>query len=476
MTVSGASARAARAARATGRFFARTGRGVAVAGRSVGRAARRATTASGAGRSGLANLIELSAVNSAGDALVAVALAGTLFFDVPVDEARGRVALYLLVTMAPFAVVAPFVGPALDRMRSGRRYAIAGTMALRGVLCWALAGAVIHQDVVTLFPAAFGVLVLNRAYGVSRSSTTPRLLPAEITLVTANARCSLAGLVAAALAAPVGFGLAQLTGPAWVLRIATIVFLFGAVLGVRLPRHADSPEVDPAGVEAEEGTGGAAMQSFRRMRELVRNMGPVVAEALRANIALRVFSGFLIFYLAFLLREARFTDIRPELVVTILAAAAGIGGFVGTGVGAWVRSRAPQFIVLATLALATGVAAAAAVLFGLAGAIAVAFVAALTHTLGKLAQDALIQREVPEEVRSSTFGLTETFQQVAWVVGGGVGLAVSLVPSGTFGLGLAAVGLGVTLVVLMVGRGRRLHRVRRSMGEHVASGAPPAAP
>lgn len=168
MTVSGAWARVAGVARTTGRFFAGAGRGAANAGRSVGRTARRATTASGAGRSGLANLIELSAVNSAGDALVAVALAGTLFFDVPVDEARGRVALYLLVTMAPFAIVAPLVGPALDRMRSGRRYAIAGTLALRGVLCWALAGAVITGDSVTLFPAAFGVLVLNKAYSVSR--------------------------------------------------------------------------------------------------------------------------------------------------------------------------------------------------------------------------------------------------------------------------------------------------------------------
>src|SRR5690242_18447106 len=57
----------------------------------------------------------------AGDTLVTMALAGSLFFGVKPDAARSKVALYLLLTMAPFAAVAPLVGPALDRSRGGRR-------------------------------------------------------------------------------------------------------------------------------------------------------------------------------------------------------------------------------------------------------------------------------------------------------------------------------------------------------------------
>ena len=95
------------------------------------RGVRRVTHAKGAGESGLGRLIELHAVNTAGDAMVAVALANTLFFSVPTGEARGRVALYLLITMAPFAVMAPIIGPLLDRFRHGRRYAIAATMLAR---------------------------------------------------------------------------------------------------------------------------------------------------------------------------------------------------------------------------------------------------------------------------------------------------------------------------------------------------------
>src|SRR5262249_50857527 len=75
----------------------------------AGRGVRRMAHAKGAGESGLGRLIELHGVNTAGDAMVAVALANTLFFSVPVGEARGRVALYLVITMAPFALVAPVI-------------------------------------------------------------------------------------------------------------------------------------------------------------------------------------------------------------------------------------------------------------------------------------------------------------------------------------------------------------------------------
>src|SRR6266571_3761693 len=165
--------------------FSRLGRSVRGPGRRPGRQWRETGDAAahpgGAGRTGLANLIELSAASSLADAFVAVALAGTLFFSASVDQARGRVALALLITMAPFAVLAPLIGPMLDRVQQGRRFILAGTLLARGLLCWGMSGAVQHNDAVTLLPAAFGVLVLQKAFGVTRSAIAPRLLPAEIT-------------------------------------------------------------------------------------------------------------------------------------------------------------------------------------------------------------------------------------------------------------------------------------------------------
>jgi hypothetical protein len=57
---------------------------------------------------------------------VSVALANTLFFAVPLGEARDKVALYLVMTMAPFALLSPLVGPILDRTRGAYRLAIIG--------------------------------------------------------------------------------------------------------------------------------------------------------------------------------------------------------------------------------------------------------------------------------------------------------------------------------------------------------------
>ena len=54
-------------------------------------------------------LARVHAFSVATDTLVTVSLAGTLFFSIPSGAARDKVALYLVLTMAPFAVVAPLL-------------------------------------------------------------------------------------------------------------------------------------------------------------------------------------------------------------------------------------------------------------------------------------------------------------------------------------------------------------------------------
>lgn len=68
---------------------------------------QRAATADGADKSGLTALTWPTVANFAVDAAMAVALANTLFFAAATGESKGRVALYLLITIAPFAVIAP---------------------------------------------------------------------------------------------------------------------------------------------------------------------------------------------------------------------------------------------------------------------------------------------------------------------------------------------------------------------------------
>ena len=53
-----------------------------------------------------------------------VALADSFFFDVDPDAARSRILLFLLVSFTPFLVIAPLVGPMIDRIRGGRRFVV----------------------------------------------------------------------------------------------------------------------------------------------------------------------------------------------------------------------------------------------------------------------------------------------------------------------------------------------------------------
>jgi MFS family permease len=398
------------------------------------RGVRRATHAQGAGESGLGRLIELHGVQTAGDAMVAVALANTLFFSVPVGEARSRVALYLLITMAPFAVMAPVVGPLLDRFRHGRRYAMAGTMLARAFAAWVLAGAVAGNEL-SLYPAAFATLVASKAYTVSRSATVPRLLPKGGSLVAANSRISLAGIVSGAFGAGVA-ALLALAGPQWPLRAAFAVFLTAMVLALRLPSQVDSTVGETPTTFSLDDTGPIPRKT---------SVGPAVVTALRANGSLRAFSGFLIMFFAFLLREDPIGGLDETVAIALVAAGATVGSTTGTTIGARLRTRAPEAVIIVVLVVASVAAFAGSFFYGVVTVVAVAAAAGLAQSLGKLSLDAIVQRDVREAVRTSAFARSETLLQLSWVVGGGIGIALPL--DGRLGLGLACLGL-VTMLVL----------------------------
>ncbi|WP_184942698.1 MFS transporter [Kitasatospora kifunensis] len=420
----------------------------------TGRRIRKATSADGAGESGLAKLIELHALNSFGDMLITIALASTIFFSVPTSEARGRVALYLLVTMAPFALLAPVIGPLLDRLPHGRRAAMAMAMLTRAVLAWTMAGSIADGNL-TLYPEALGCLVASKAYGVVRSVVVPRLKPARVTLVKANSRVTLAGLLATGLAAGVG-GLLHLAGPSWPLRGAFLVFVIGTLMAFHLPHQVDSakgeqravlhanPPADPYTEPADSAAPTQGEEAALRPKGTLRTVGPAVILGLRAVAALRGLSGFLTLFLAFLLRVAPVGGVSPTVGLGLLAVAAGGGNALGSVFGSWLRSRGSEATITAMLLLATGAAAAAAIWYNLVTVLAVAAVAGIAASLAKLALDSLIQRDVPEAVRTSTFARSETLMQLCWVVGGAIGILLPL--NGTLGLSVAAAILGVALL------------------------------
>jgi hypothetical protein len=528
-----------------------SGRAGAGAARRTTKVVHRMTGASGAGRTGLASLIELTAAGAAGDAFVTIALASTLFFSTSLDAARGRVALTLVITMAPFAVLAPIIGPALDRARSGRRYLMAGTLLARGLLCYAMVDEVLHNDVIGLLPAAFGVLVLQKAYAVTRASITPRLLPREITLVTANARTGMAALIAGSVAGLLALGVSYVAGggaegAAWTLRVATLVYIGAMALSFRVPDHVDLPDPPadasevsqartiptpapaapagqaragqaraghpgtgppapgPAGTvplsggyalpPAENGgsagrgdnggypgqgengrhagRGGHEARGNGKSRwiglQTLRQVGPAVGEAMRANATLRAYSGFMIFFLAFLLRIVHFHGVNDKIALASMVVCATAGGFLGSAVGSALRSQRPYLITFGVLTAATVITAVCAAFFGLWAALVVALIAAFGQVLAKLALDSTVQHEIGEQKRSSVFGISETLHQLAWVAGGLAGIAMSFTSSGVAGLAVCAVGLATSLTFLLLQRRHRSLEARHSRPQPAA--------
>ena len=83
---------------------------------------------------GFRRLAESHAGSVGGDTLVALALADTLFFSVPSTDARENVALYLLITLAPFAIIGPFLGRVYERFPSAYRGGLIISSAMRAIL------------------------------------------------------------------------------------------------------------------------------------------------------------------------------------------------------------------------------------------------------------------------------------------------------------------------------------------------------
>ena len=396
---------------------------------------RAASRADGAGESGLTQLLWVNALHMAGDAMIAVSLAGTLFFAATTDAQRGNVALYLLVTMAPFAVLAPVIGPALDRLQRGRRWAIAASHFGRAVLALVMMS---HFDDLLALPRGprrpRAVEVAQRAAGRGGPA---RAAVRDVPDVGQRAAVGVRPGHGRGRRRDRPPGSPRCSASTGSSARPPLVFLTAGVLAVRLPRHVDVPTGE---LQADVFT--TAEIPVGRGRR--RRVSPHVVLALRANAALRGLGGFLTIFSAFLVQATFEGGWEATLALGAIAAAAGVGSFAGTAAGSRLHAAEPDRLVLFSAASAAAITVLAAVFYSFAMAAVVALVAAVTNALGKVSLDAIIQREVPESLRASAFARSETMLQLAWVVGGAFGIA--LPPIGWLGFTVAA-----ALLVLAVG-------------------------
>ena len=352
------------------------------------------------------------AVAYAGDTLVAFGLAGTIFFDVPSAEARGKVALYLLLTLAPFIVLSPFLPRIFAHLPNPYRVGLVGSGSLRAVV--ALVLLLVGLDGFWLFPLAFGLLVLSRLHGIARSSLLPITVPESVALVAANSRLAQVGLAAGAVAAVLGAVLMETLGPEASLVLAVVAYVATAVVAV--------------GIEAP-----ARVQGFEIERDRVWSPPRVVRLSMTATAMVRLLHGFLVLLLAFAFKEVD----AGLLDFGALLAAAGAGFGLASLLAPWLERRVREEpMVVSALAIQAAAAFIAAQVFGLAAGAAVAGGAGLAWGTAKFAFDGMLQHHTKTDLRGLAFTRSETLFQIAWVIGAIVPVAIPLGVS----LGLALAG------------------------------------
>ena len=271
--------------------------------------------------------------SAAGDSLLAISLADSVFFSLPVDDAKWSVVAYLGLTMLPLAVAAPLLVIPLDR--AGPRRLISFLAAIvRGGIAFYVAG---RLDTVALYPAALAILVAARVHGITKNGLTMAYAGPGEGLMRSNARLGRVAVAGALTAAPLGVGAVRLWGSGGAMVLAGIVYSICALVTIRLPHPRVRTEPKPLG---------------RRGRI------PVLTGPALGATGMRAATGFILFLSAFAVRREDFQS--SWFAAMVIAAAA--GGFladllaprlpetlreefivvactIAAGVGAFLRSR-----------------------------------------------------------------------------------------------------------------------------------------
>ena len=352
--------------------------------------------------------------------MVTVALAGSLFFSIDPSAARLRVTLYLLLTMAPFAVVGPLIGPALDRFRGGRRPMILAINAGRAFFAFLM---ISNMDSLLLFPLSFAMLILQKSYGVAKASMVPLILRNEEQFVGGNARLALVGSVCGFIGAGPALLTNWLGGPSWAVGMAMLVYILCALSCLSLPPGRVAPKPTDDDEESK-----------------LRTVG--IRKAASATGTLRGIVGFTTFLAAFALRGGAddvnlsgvgkafgagirhalqgdvASDASPAWKLGLVAAFLVCGFLVGSLLAPKLRDRIREEVIIAGALLALFLVGLVAAWGGGYGStLLLALGVGVTASAGKLSFDSIVQRDAEGADHGRSFAVFETRFQIFWVLG-----------------------------------------------------------
>lgn len=350
------------------------------------------------------------AIDDMADGLVNISLIGSLFFSVSLEASRDRILLYLVLTVAPLAVIAPAVGPLLERTRAGYRSTMIASQLLRAIAALLMAGSLKSP---AFYPLVFLVLINRKAYALARTAMLPQLVPEPDRLADASGHLSRVGTVAGGVGTAIGGAIIGLFGAEVVPLLAVPVFIAAAVAAKRIP--------------ANQSIGRLQIGAIReKVPDVVRRAGIAVC-------GIRASNGALGFLLAFAIKRG---GVGSWIFVVALAAT-GVGSYLGTLVTGALLRRLSADQVVALVLFVPGVVTLITVLAaGNYGIVVVAFTIGLGGSVATRTMDALYGR-VPDATRGRAISANELRFQLSNVTGSV--LAVMLTPTPRVGIAVVAV-------------------------------------
>jgi hypothetical protein len=327
--------------------------------------------------------------SAAGDTLLAISLADSVFFSLPVDQAQWRVVAYLGLTMLPLAIAGPILVVPLDR--AGPRRLISFLAAVvRATIAFSVAGSL---DTRAIYPAALAILVAARVHGITKNGLTMAYAGPGEGLMRSNARLGRVAVAGALIAAPFGLAAVRLWGAGGAMVLAGIIYSTCALVTLRLPHPRVTTVPKPIG----------------RRGRIPALTGPAIGAA-----GMRAATGFILFLSAFAVRREGF----PPSWFAAMAIAAAAGGFLADLLAPKLPETLREEFIVVGCTVAAGLGAFLAFqAFSLPVLALFALTAGAATELGRLAFQSLMQAHAPEGALGRVFVRYEVMFQLSWVAG-----------------------------------------------------------
>ena len=406
-------------------------------------------------------LIGGQVLGQAADGFAQATLAKVLILDPLSQGTPARIFVVFALSLVPYSLIGPYVGVFVDRW--ARRALMQWTNGVRMALLLSMPlwTRLVDGDQ-PLYVAALLLMSLGRVFLATKGAVLPVVLH-EHHLLGGNSLSSGAGMVSALLGGSIGIFAADIVGQDPALVIAGLIygaaaFVLGRISSPLGHPHAPSESVSQAIARVN-------VELFEGVREIwVRKPARL---SLLGIFVLRTISMFVVVAAILVIKQVfpgEVGDLGRVSSSAVALGAAGAGAFAGAALAPLIGRRLANagLILLGFVISGTAIVTLGGII-NIPALLALTFLGGLGGFVSKVAVDAEVQQDLPDELRGRAFTLYDILYNLASVVAAGamvVGSALALRPRLIVAGFIALVG-SVVLARAMRGAGMPLFAKRR---------------